>query len=91
MDNSQQPNTPEKPTRRHTIDVNLQTTTPRYDFVVPSYSRDRRVSSITTTLPPGTILGDGVPSVNIQIPEQDSAEEQRAENNETSKNTIKYF
>jgi hypothetical protein len=70
MDNQQSPNTPEESTRRHTIDVDTPTMTPRYDFVLPSYNRDRRASSITTTIPSETIINDGLSSVSVSIPEQ---------------------
>ena len=66
MDKQQLPNSAETLTRRHTIDANTQSYTPRYDFVLPSYRRDRRVSSITTTVPSEIIITDG--STNVSIP-----------------------
>lgn len=47
MENQQLPSSPAQPTRRHTM--------PHFDFVLPSYSRDRRLSSLTTVRPPETI------------------------------------
>lgn len=73
MDNPQAPNTPERPIRRHTIDVNVQTTAPRYDFVLPSYSRDRRVSSITATVPSETIINENSSNVTIPVSGQNSS------------------
>jgi len=72
MDNPQAPNSPERPTRRHTIDVNPDSTVPRYDFILPSYSRDRRRPSITTTVPPGMVINNGPGNINIPIPEPSS-------------------
>ena len=80
MDNQQSSSSPEIPTRRHTIDIHTQSIAPRYDFVLPSYSRDRRVSSTTTTIPSGMIITDGSTGVNIQIPEQNSSSREVANN-----------
>ena len=80
MDNPQFSNSPEKPTRRHTIDVHAHSAVPRYDFVLPSYSRNRRVSSITTTIPPGIVISDGSTGVSIPIPEQDSSSAEATSN-----------
>jgi hypothetical protein len=66
--------------RRHTIDVNPDSTMPRYDFVLPSYSRNRRVSSIITTVPPATISYDGSTNVNISIPNANSSTLETANN-----------
>ena len=74
------PTTPERPARRHTIDANILSTTPRYDFILPSYSRNRRLSSIITTLPPGILLHDGSTNVSIPIPEQNQISEETASN-----------
>ncbi len=56
MDNEQIPNSPARPGRRHTIEVNSPSMMPRFDFILPSYSRDRRLSSFTSVIPPQTIL-----------------------------------
>ncbi|CAF0720523.1 unnamed protein product [Rotaria sp. Silwood1] len=80
MDQQQSPNTPEKPMRRHTIDVHTLSMPPRYDFVLPSYSRDRRVSSIITTIPSSTVINENSTNVNIPIPEQNSPSFERADN-----------
>lgn len=78
MDRQQLPDSPEKPARRHTINVDTQLNTPpRYDFVLPSYSRDRRVSSITTTVPPETIINASSTNINISIPDQNSVSQER--------------
>jgi len=69
MDNQQSPSSQGKPTRRHTIEVNTPSMMPRFDFVLPSYSRDRRLSSITSTVPPETII-DGV-STNVSLSSAD--------------------
>ncbi|CAF4007601.1 unnamed protein product [Rotaria magnacalcarata] len=87
MDNPQAPstpNTPERPARRHTIDVNILSTTPRYDFILPSYSRNRRFSSIITTIPPGIALYGGSTNVSIPIPQQNQISEETASNTEES-------
>ena len=73
MDNPQAANSEETPARRYTIDANPDATIPRYDFVLPSYSRDRRKSSVTSTLPPGTIVNDGSTNVNISVPDLNSS------------------
>jgi hypothetical protein len=62
--------------------------TPRYDFVLPSYSRDRRVSSITTTIPAAAIITDGSTSVNISIPEQNSSSLETADNKKGINNEL---
>ena len=56
MDNERIPNSPTASGRRHTIEVNSPSMIPRFDFVLPSYSRDRRLSSFTSVIPPATIL-----------------------------------
>jgi hypothetical protein len=56
MDNQRSPNSPAKPVRRHTIDLNTPSMMPRFDFILPSYRRDRRLSSITLTVLPETII-----------------------------------
>jgi hypothetical protein len=73
MDRQQSANSVERPEHRHSIDVNPDSTTPRYDFVLPSYSRDRRVSSITSTIPPEIIIHGNSSNVNISIPDQNSS------------------
>lgn len=91
MDKLQATNSLETQTRRNTIDSNnTETSAPRYDFVLPSYSRDRRKSSITTTLPPETIVTDGTTNVNISIPEQDPSSSETA-NTQKGKRIIKLF
>jgi hypothetical protein len=80
MDNQQSSNSPERLARRHTTDTNTQSIAPRYDFVLPSYSRDRRVSSTTTTVPAEIIIADGAAGVNIPIPEQNSSSLETANN-----------
>lgn len=47
MDSPQLPSSPAKPARRHTM--------PHFDFVLPSYTRDRRLSSLTAVKTPETI------------------------------------
>ena len=64
MNQQQIVNSPEKPTRRHTINITSQQHLPHYDFVLPSYTRDRRVSSITTIIPPTIIINDSSTNVN---------------------------
>jgi len=88
MDKQQSPNPLNQPMRRHTIDNNIESMTPRYDFVLPSYSRDRRVSSITTTIPPAAIITDGSTSVNISIPEQNSSSLETADNKKGINNEL---
>jgi hypothetical protein len=88
MDKQQSPNSLEQPARRHTIAANTESTAPRYDFVLPSYSRDRRVSSITSTLPPGTIITDGSTNANISIPEQNSSSVETANNKKGTNNEL---
>jgi hypothetical protein len=88
MDNQQSLNPLEKRTRRHTIDANIESMAPRYDFVLPSYRRDRRVSSITTTLPAETIINDGSVNVNISIPEQNSTSLETADNKKGTNNEL---
>jgi hypothetical protein len=65
MDSQQSPNSPSKPSRRHTIEANTSSTMPHFDFILPSYTRDRRLSSITSTVPPETII-DTV-SANVSL------------------------
>ncbi|CAF1083260.1 unnamed protein product [Rotaria sordida] len=86
MDLQQSPNTPEKPMRRHTIDVHTLSMPPRYDFVLPSYSRDRRASSIITTVPSATVINDNSTNVNIPIPEQNSSSFERVDNKKEDDN-----
>jgi hypothetical protein len=73
MDRQQPANSVERPELRHSIDINPDSTTPRYDFVLPSYSRDRRVSSTTSTVPPETIIHANSTNINISIPDQNSS------------------
>src|ERR1700728_905675 len=80
MDTPPSPNLPEQPPRRHTIDVHPELTVPRYDLVLPSYSRDRRVSSTTTTIPLETIMNDGSTNVGITVPDQNSSSIETANN-----------
>ena len=79
MDRQQSTNSVERPVR-HSIDVNPDSTTPRYDFVLPSYSRDRRVSSTTSTIPPESIIHANSSNVNVSIPDQNSSSSQGATN-----------
>ncbi|CAF4355797.1 unnamed protein product [Rotaria sp. Silwood2] len=88
MDQQQSPNTPDKPMRRHTIDVHTLSMPPRYDFVLPSYSRDRRVSSITTTVPSSTVINENSTNVNIPIPEQTASSFEREDNQKDHYSTI---
>jgi hypothetical protein len=64
-----------KPTRRHTIDVHTPSMIPRFNIVLPSYNRDRRVSSITSVIPPETII-NGIPANS----EQNSVSSETANN-----------
>jgi hypothetical protein len=73
MAKQQSANSVERPELRHTIDINPDATTPRYDFVLPSYSRDRRVSSTTLPIPPETIIHANSTNVNISVPDQNSS------------------
>jgi hypothetical protein len=43
---------------------------PRFDLVQPSYSRNRRLSSITSTIPPETILEGASTNVSRSSAEQ---------------------
>jgi len=70
MDNQQSPNSQAKSTRHHTIKVNTPSTLPRFDLVQPSYSRNRRLSSITSTIPPETILEGASTNVSHSSAEQ---------------------
>lgn len=88
MDKQQSSNSQERPTRRHTMDTNTESIVPRYDFVLPSYSRDRRKSSITTTVPPEAINIDGSANVNISIPEQGSSSTEIANNKKGTNNEV---
>jgi hypothetical protein len=88
MDKQELPNPLRQPMRRHTIDTNTESMTPRYDFVLPSYSRDRRVSSIITTIPPAAIITDGSTSVNISIPEQNASPLETVDNKEGTNNEL---
>jgi hypothetical protein len=83
MDRQQLPNPPETPTRRHSINVDTQ---PRFDFVLPSYRRDRRVSSITTTIPLETVIGEGSTRISIPNSEQNASSSETADNRKGIKN-----
>ena len=63
MENQQLPSSSPKPTRRHTM--------PHFDFVLPSYSRDRRLSSITAFRPPETILEHVATDASFSTAQQD--------------------
>lgn len=80
MDNLASTNSPERPARRHTIDANFQTIAPRYDFILPSYSRNRRISSITTTIPPAAILEDGSTGINLGNNDVNHSNDEEAQN-----------
>jgi hypothetical protein len=80
MDNQQIPNSPTKPTRRHTIEVNSQSMMPRFDFVLPSYRRDRRLSSITSIVPPETILEHVSTNVSLESVAQNPSPQEVANN-----------
>jgi hypothetical protein len=80
MDNAESSNPSDRPTRRHTIDVDIQSTAPRYDFILPSYSRDRRVSSITTTMRPETMMNDGLTNIHMTNSELNASTSDMATN-----------
>jgi hypothetical protein len=80
MDNQQSPNSQVQPTHRQTIELNTQSTVPRFDFVVPSYSRDRRFSSIISTVPPETILEGGSTNASLSSTEQNPPSSEVANN-----------
>lgn len=56
MDSSQSSNSQAKTTQSHILDVNTLSTIPHFDFVLPSYTRDRRLSSIASTVIPEEIV-----------------------------------
>ena len=70
MDNQQSPNSPAKPVRRHTIEVNTPSMMPRFDFILPSYRRDRRLSSKTSKVLPETIIETVSANVSLSSAEQ---------------------
>ncbi len=81
MANEQQaPNSPTRPTRRHTIDVNTSSVLPRFDLIFPTYSRDRRLSSITSTVPPETILAGISTNASFSTAQQNSSSTEQASN-----------
>lgn len=63
MENQQLPSSPSIPTRRHTM--------PHVDFVLPSYSRDRRLSSINSVRLPETILEHVATDASFSTAQQD--------------------
>ena len=85
MDNSPSSNTSERTRRRHTIDANDQTIMPRYDFVLPSYSRDRRISSIIATIPSATIMNDGTTNINLATASEANSTSAEGARNEQGK------
>jgi hypothetical protein len=86
MDRQQLPNPPETQTRRHSINVDTQLNTPRFDLVLPSYRRDRRVSSITTTIPLETVIGEGSTRNSIPNSEQNASSLETADDRKGIKN-----
>lgn len=56
MDNQRSSNLPPKSAHHHTIEGNTTSTMPHFDYVLPSYRRDRRVSSVTSAVLPETII-----------------------------------
>jgi hypothetical protein len=80
MDNQQSENSPAQPTRRHSIEINTPSTIPRFDFVLPSYGRNRRLSSITSTVPPETIIEGVSTDASISSAEQNPSSSELANN-----------
>ncbi len=80
MDNQQLQNSLAKTPRRHTIEINTPSTLPRFDFILPSYSRDRRLSSIASVIPPETILERVSTNASFTSVEQNPSSSE-AENN----------
>lgn len=80
MDNQQSSDLQVQSARRHTIDVNTPSMIPRFDFVLPSYSRDRRLSSITSTVPPETIIDGVATNTNFSNIEQNPSSSEISNN-----------
>jgi hypothetical protein len=53
---------------------------PRFDYVLPSYSRDRRLSSITSIVPPETILEHVSTNTSLESVAQNPASQEVANN-----------
>jgi hypothetical protein len=64
MDSQQSSNPLAKSTHHNTTEVNTSSTIPHFDFILPSYSRDRRLSL------PETIVNDGSINASFSTAEQ---------------------
>lgn len=73
MDRQEAVNSIERSVLSHALDGNIDTTAPRYDFVLPSYSRDRRVSSVTSTVPSEIIINANSTNSHAGVTLQNSA------------------
>jgi len=70
MDSQQTSNPLAKSTHHDTTEVNTSSTIPHFDFILPSYSRDRRLSSIASVVLPETIVNDGSINASFSTIEQ---------------------
>ncbi|UJR22712.1 hypothetical protein I4U23_025746 [Adineta vaga] len=71
-----------KSTQQQTNEVEISTNNlPHFDFVVPSYGRDRRLSSITSTVLPETLLNTISANVSFSSVEQNSPSTETENNN----------
>ena len=78
MDRQEAVNSIERSVLSHALDGNIDTTAPRYDFVLPSYSRDRRVSSVTSTVPSEIIINANSTNSHTGVTLQNSALQETA-------------
>lgn len=78
MDRQETANSLERSVLSHALDGNIDTTAPRYDFVLPSYSRDRRVSSVTSTVPSEIIMHANSTNNHTGVTLQNSAAQEAA-------------
>ena len=81
-------NSVERPVCSHAVDTDTDTTAPRYDFVLPSYSRDRRVSSVTSTIPSEVIINANALNTNPGVTLHNSALQGAANTERGSMNEI---
>ena len=68
------------PTRRHTFDTSIQANATRYDFILPSYTRDRRAASVSIPNHPERIIEEQTTTVNLSTNQTDSSSNQETEN-----------
>lgn len=78
--------------QQETNEIEISTNNlPHFDFVVPAYGRDRRLSSITSTVLPETLLNTISGNVSFSSVEQNVPSTETENNNDNKGSNLFYF